>query len=274
MFARHCEDNCQICTLIINKISNSIDSGRKKKNKKIGIFNKNFSIFKVPETPLWLLSKNRTDEAEKALCWLRGWVRPEKIAIEFQALQRYRHHSISCNLCIKTDQQCTHPMPTIREKLQEFKRKKTLKPFFIVMSLFIIAEFTGITGMSPFMIQIFEAYDSPIQSDEAMAITSYVNNLANITFLCLIRFTGKRKLYLPMLAIVVICSAIVSAYGFAFLPSGYNSFDDKSQIIIPTQNTQRLNYIPFVCIIVWSFCSYCAVNSVPWQMLSEVYPFK
>lgn len=238
-----------------------------KKNKYWSTF---YFFFQIPETPLWLLSKHRTAEAERALCWLRGWVPNENISEEFKALQRYSQRSKSCNACIKKDQNCTHPLPTMIEKLKELKRKKTLKPLTIVISLFIVAEFTGITGMYPFIAGIFKAYDSPIQPHHAMTIMSAVNNLANITFLCLIRITGKRKLYLPMLAIIVLCTAIISAYGFIFLPSGYNS--DISQNV--SMNDKRLPFIPFICIIVWGFCSYCGINSVPWQMLSEVYPFK
>lgn len=226
--------------------------------------------FQIPETPLWLLSRNRTVDAEEALCWLRGWAPKASIAEEFQALQRYSQHSKSCNSCIKTDQKCTHPLPTTWEKLKQLKRKKTLKPLAIVISLFIIAEFTGITGMHPFIAQIFNAYDSPFQPHHAMTIMSVVNNLANITFLCLIGFTGKRKLYLPMLAVVVLCSAITSAYGFIYLPIGYSS--NLSRKV--SMQDKRLPYIPFICIILWSFCSYCGVNSMPWQMLSEVFPFK
>ncbi|XP_055326069.1 facilitated trehalose transporter Tret1-like [Sitodiplosis mosellana] len=224
----------------------------------------------VPETPLWLLSKNRVNDAEKALCWLRGWAPKENVSEEFQALQRYSQRSKSCSSCIKKDLKCTHPLPTMLEKLRELKRKQTLKPLFIVVSLMVIAEFTGITGMNPFLGQIFKAYESPIAPDQAMAILGFVNNFANIVFLCLIRFTGKRKLYFPMLTMVFLCSATVSAYGFAFLPNGYNSFDHSTASV----GNKNLTYIPFVCLILWSFCSYCGVNSVPWQMLSEVYPFK
>lgn len=166
---------------------------------------------------------------------------------------------------------CEHPLPTWFEKLKELKRKQTLKPLFIVVSLMVIAEFTGITGMNPFIVQIFKAYDSPVKPDQAQAILGFVNNFANIVFLCLIRFTGKRYLYFPMLTMVFLCSGVVSAYGFAFLPSGYNSFDHSETASVANNN---LTYIPFVSIILWSFCSYCGVNSVPWQMLSEVFPFK
>lgn len=210
-------------------------------------------------------------DAERALCWLRGWVSKDKISDEFVALQRYSQRSKSCNNCIQLNQKCPHPQPTMCEKLTELMRKQTLKPFFIVFSLFFIAEFSGITGMTPYTVQIFKAYGSPIAPDQATAVMSAVNNLANIIFLCLIRFSGKRKLYLTMLTVIFVCSAIVSVYGFVLLPVGYNSFD-KSGTILP--ENANFAYIPFVCIILWSFCSYCGVNSVPWQMLSEVYPFK
>lgn len=225
----------------------------------------------VPETPLWLLSKNRFTEAEKALCWLRGWAPKQAIHPEFHALQRYSQRSKSCITCYKQNQPCSHPLPTLFEKLPHLLRTETLKPLFLVTTMFIIAEFTGTTGMSSFIVQIFAAYESPIAPDRAAAILSIVNNAANIVFLCLIRFTGKRHLYLTMLSIVFICSATISGYGFAVLPTGYNSFDhNQSQ---PLQHKQ-LAYIPFVCIFLWNFSSFCGVNSVPWQFLSEVYPFK
>lgn len=231
----------------------------------------NLFDFQVPETPLWLMSKNRTADAEKSLQWLRGWVSKAAVSDELRSLQRYSERYKYCAACIKQNQKCEHPPPTMMEKLSELKRQQTLRPLFIVLSLFVIASFSGPLAMSPFMVQVFKAYDSPIAPDRAVAILSVVDILATISFLCLIRFTGKRYLYLTMLTIVFLCSAILGAYGFAFLPGGYNSFDKIENFDL--QNSQ-LSYIPFMCIIVMSFCSFCGVATMPWQMISEVFPYK
>ncbi|XP_055301803.1 facilitated trehalose transporter Tret1-like [Sitodiplosis mosellana] len=228
----------------------------------------------VPESPLWLLSKNRISDAFSALCWLRGWVETQKaqeVAEEFEALQNYSKRSRSCNDCIKRDLNCTHPLPTIVEKLKELKRKQVLKPLFIVFSMFIIAEFSGMTGMTPFIVRIFVAYDSPISPDRAAAIQSFVNTAANILVLFLIKFTGKRKLYIFVLLVAFLCTGIISIYGFIILPNDYNSFD-LSKLFSP--ENKQLAFIPFVCLIVWGFCAGCGVNSMPWQFVSEVYPSK
>ncbi|XP_055309098.1 facilitated trehalose transporter Tret1-like, partial [Sitodiplosis mosellana] len=196
----------------------------------------------VPETPMWLLSKNRTVEAEKSLCWLRGWVPKEKIAKEFEAMQHYSDRTKFCDSCIKQNLKCTHPPPTMVEKIKEMRRSHTMKPFFILMSLFFISAFSGISSMNPFIVQIFKAYDSPIPVDRATAIQGFVSNIATISFMCLVKFTGKRKLYLTMLAGSLLCAATVAAYGFAVLPSGYNSFDQSQHFSLENKN---LAYIPF-----------------------------
>jgi SP family facilitated glucose transporter-like MFS transporter 8 len=43
----------------------------------------------MPETPIWLLSRGRYEDAEKALCWLRGWVTPDVVREEFNQLVIY-----------------------------------------------------------------------------------------------------------------------------------------------------------------------------------------
>lgn len=137
----------------------------------------------IPETPQWLLSKNRNEDAEKSLQWLRGWVSRETVAQEFHDLKRHSEVSKSCNMCIKQNQKCIHPLPTMVEKFAELKRKRTIKPFVIVISLFFLAQFSGMMSMRPFIVQIFKAYNSPIPPDNAAAIMSLLDNLANITFM-------------------------------------------------------------------------------------------
>lgn len=229
-------------------------------------------LLQVPETPMWLLSKNRPEDAEKSLQWLRGWVSKSVVTHELKELQCYSELSRSCDTCIEQNQKCAHPLPTLRDKCHELIQRKTLRPFFLTMLIFGIGLFSGINGMMPFIVQIFKAYDSPLPPDDTAAIFSFVSNLGIIAFLILMRFTGKRPLYLTMLASIIVITAIICCYGFILLPSGYNSFDKSNHF--STDNQKALTYIPFVGIILWNFCTYCSVNAMGWQLLSEIFPYK
>lgn len=206
------------------------------------------------------------------MIFVLGWAPKESVTEELQSLQRYSERYKSCEACIKKDQKCTHPLPTMVEKLKELKRKQTIKPFTIVMALFVIGIFSNTFAMSSYIVQILKAYNVPMEPDEAAAILSYMNNLGNISFLCLLRFTGKRYLYLTMLSILFLCSAVICGYGFMVLPVGYSSFPNITPNF-PLEN-QNLGYIPFVCIILANFSLFCGINSMAWQMLSEVFPYK
>lgn len=225
----------------------------------------------IPETPIWLLSKNRLADAEKSLQWLRGWVSKSAIAKELQELQCYHQRSIACPNCIKQNQKCSHSLPTMRAKFHELWQSATMKPFCIVTAAFLLEQVCGTTAMMPYNVQIFKAYDSPIAPDRTVAISSGVSNLATISFMILLYFTGKRPLYLTMLGSAAVFTAIVSLYGFILLPNGYNSFDPTKYF---AAENKLLTYIPFGCIILWNFCTNCGITSVSWQLLSEVFPYK
>lgn len=127
--------------------------------------------------------------------------------------------------------------------------------------------FQGESAMRPFLVQIFKAYESPIQPDKATAVISIVIILANIVFMCLVRFTGKRKLYLAMAAGVFITSFVITLYGFIYLPRGCISFDQKIQSAHLENN--NLAYIPMICLFLWSFFTFCGLMTMPWMLISE-----
>jgi hypothetical protein len=56
----------------------------------------------MPETPIWLLSRGRYEDAEKALCWLRGWVTPDVVREEFNQLVMYSNAVNKTNFPVTT----------------------------------------------------------------------------------------------------------------------------------------------------------------------------
>lgn len=149
----------------------------------------------VPETPLWLLSKKRDEEALVSLQWLRGWVSPKAVETEFSEMKRYSETSNACVACHKEAVKCSHPPADLREKIKELSRKRTMRPFAIVIFCFAISQFSGMTSIRPYMVQIFKAYAIPIDANWATVVVGVMGLVANIVCMSVVKVFGKRRLY-------------------------------------------------------------------------------
>lgn len=103
----------------------------------------------------------------KSLQWLRGWVSPKAVQKEFEDIKRYNEYSNACAACVKAEQKCLHPPPNVKQKLQELLRKRTLKPFLLLIIAFFIGQFSGMHAMRPYKVQILKAYGTPINPNWA-----------------------------------------------------------------------------------------------------------
>ena len=215
----------------------------------------------VPETPLWLLSKNRKDEALKSLQWLRGWVSPKAVDQEFKEIQRYSEESTRCIQCQKANIKCTHPPANGKEMMKELLRKRTLKPFCLVMIMFVFCQFSGLSGMRPYLIQIFQAFKIPIDASWATVVIGMLGFFANIACMCLIKVMGKRKLALFSMAGTCLSIVSLAVYAYNVLPPGLSSFDKHTPTVPHTDNL--VGYIPLTLIFCLAFFTSFGLIPVP-----------
>lgn len=228
------------------------------------------AIYFVPETPMWLLSKGRKEQAMKSLQWLRGWVSPKAVEPEFNEIVRYSEDSNRCVQCQKQQIKCTHKHSTASELLTEMMRKRTLKPFLIVLVMFAFCQFSGLSGMRPYLVQIFDSYNVPVDSNWCTVLIGICGFVANILCMCIIKPLGKRKL--ALFSMVGVCVSIVSLsiYSYFVLPPGWTSFDKHEQKL----DDHGMGYIPMIFIFILAFSTSLGMLPVPWMLLSEVFPFK
>lgn len=102
---------------------------------------------------MWLISKGKNEKAEIAMCWLRGWVEPEKIKHEFVELIEYNKLSGNQNGNVDTANK------NLFSKLAQFKDPLIYRPFRLVMISFFIAFISGLFHTRPFTFKILNQID-------------------------------------------------------------------------------------------------------------------
>lgn len=118
----------------------------------------------IPESPVWLLCKGRTEEAEKSLSWLRGWTTPDMVKEEFQQLKTYSEKNI-----IHSDTNTADPfLQKWIKKLQidALWHRKTLLPIALIIINFFFVQASGIFATRPYVVVIMAEFQAPIDSHQ------------------------------------------------------------------------------------------------------------
>lgn len=189
----------------------------------------------APESPLWLASKGRVQDAYGAMNWLR---QDAKVAQD------------EINDLFKIEN--THVNDTIRNKMRAVCRWSVFKPFLILLTFFMFQELSGIYIILYYAVDFFEGVGTSIDAFTASMIVGGLRVVMGVIGACLINHVRRK--------ILATSSGILLSVTM-FLAGASNYFGGSP--------TLRL-----VCVLGHVCASMIGFLQLPWIMTGELYAQK
>uniref|UniRef100_A0A7G3AKB0 Putative facilitated trehalose transporter tret1-2 n=1 Tax=Lutzomyia longipalpis TaxID=7200 RepID=A0A7G3AKB0_LUTLO len=204
----------------------------------------------MPETPNFLIGKQKPEKATKSLAKLRGST--YDVEGEVDQLQNFANKNH------------TNVKMTTKETLAAIMSPSALKPFGILFLYFMMYQFSGVNTITFYAVEIFQ--DSGTQMDKNMCtIVLGVVRLAFTIIACIaLRRCGRRPL-----TFISGIGCGVSMIGLGVYLYYKYQWDHADPPIEPV-NT----WFPVACIFVFTITCTLGFLVVPWVMIGELYPQK
>lgn len=258
-------------------------------------------LFIVPESPHWLITKNRLMEARKSLAWLRGWTTLEEIDSEYRDLcmvlgknpvTGVDNHAFDGDNTIPIGEvvKSSHKKHSKLELLKQFGKKSFIGPYLLIGLAFYLGHFSGMTTLQTFAVQIFQTLKAPIDKYYCTLLLGIVELLAALLCVTAIHYTGKRPLAFFSTIGCGICFITVATYAY-FIDVKYLETTNTQKMINLTEEISNstithvhsnqtlfgvslddLHWLPTTLLIGSAFLSHSGIRLLPWVLIGEVYP--
>lgn len=196
-------------------------------------------FFFMPESPAYLVKKDKNEEAGKALKTLRG--------------DKYDCDKELCELKAEEDSLRANSL-TLGES---FALRSTKKATFIALGLMLFQQFSGINAVIFYTNKIFEAAGTGIKETTATMIVGVVQVLATFASSLIVDKLGRKILLLGSSLVMGICQIVLGTFFYLKLDK---NMDLSSYGMIP---------IVALCIVFLSFS--LGFGPIPWMICGELF---
>ncbi|XP_055296426.1 facilitated trehalose transporter Tret1-2 homolog [Sitodiplosis mosellana] len=221
----------------------------------------------VPESPVWLVSKGRIEDAARSLKFLyKNYAQPEHTTqsladMHLASLQRDQESrfrkNIPKNFSVTS---FTIPMQTesydsSTSKWSGFFRPTGYKPMIMLFFFFLIQQFSGIYITLFYAVTFMQDIGSNVNAYQVsifVGITRFFMSLSNAWFL-------KRFKRRPL----VMCSGI----GMAIVMFVSGTFTKWIK-----DGTSQQDWVPVACLLLYVCFSMIGLLTIPWTMTAELFP--
>ncbi|XP_035784990.1 facilitated trehalose transporter Tret1-2 homolog [Anopheles albimanus] len=206
----------------------------------------------MPETPNYLVSKQKPEKALKSLAKLRG--SNYNLQREVNQLQAFAAKTNSGN----------KKKLTFRETVQALVHPSCLKPFAILTIYFMMYQFSGVNTITFYAVEIFRDSGTTMDKYTCTILLGVVRLIFTIIGAILLRRCGRRPL------------TFVSGIGCGLTMVGlgvYLYFKRQWEMATPPIEPS-LTWFPVACIFIFIMACTVGFLIVPWVMIGELYPMK
>nr|XP_049692209.1 facilitated trehalose transporter Tret1 isoform X1 [Helicoverpa armigera]XP_049692211.1 facilitated trehalose transporter Tret1 isoform X1 [Helicoverpa armigera] len=230
----------------------------------------------VPESPHWLVSKKRHDDARKSLQWLRGWTTPNSVENELRDIQA---------LFKREKKDLIEVDETMSEKMSHYLKRSFLLPFFLVTFSFFVGNFSGMTTLQTYAVMIFQILKAPIDKYYATLIIGVLQIVGAGTCVLLVHYTGKRPLTLFSTAGAGVCCILVASYDIYIKMNGFTTTTELNNDTLTTsinatsadieeEDRNPYSWMPMTLLMLLALLAHTGLRLLPWILIGEVFSAK
>lgn len=200
------------------------------------------AMWKMPESPGFLVLRGRDKEAEEALRWLRG--DNADLRLELAVLQA---HVLNRTISAANPKLLLYTLRT---------------PVLIACGLMFFQRFSGANAFYFYVVSVFkETFGGGTNPHSAAVAVAFVQLLSSLLSGLLVDSLGR----LPLLvASSVLMSLALASFGsFAY----YEDAQHKNDV-------PNLDWIPLLCVLVFTVAFSLGISPISWLLVSELFPLE